>query len=144
MLIVYGSIIEMSIEYLKKNRTKFFLKIHLIMVCKYRKQLLKHEIDKDLKNIILEVSNKSQFTIDIMETDLDHIHLLLDIIPTYSISSIVNRLKSISTYNIWKLHERFLEKHFWKERTFWSDGYFTCSVGEACPDTIRQYIENQG
>ncbi|ELH7179123.1 transposase, partial [Campylobacter coli] len=28
--------------------------------------------------------------------------------------------------------------------TFWSDGYFACSVGEATPETIKKYIENQG
>ena len=38
----------------------------------------------------------------------------------------------------------FLKKEFWKEHTFWSDGYFVCSIGEANPDTIRKYIENQG
>lgn len=37
-----------------------------------------------------------------------------------------------------------LKKEFWKEHTFWSDGYFVCSIGEANPETIRKYIENQG
>lgn len=37
-----------------------------------------------------------------------------------------------------------LTKQFWKEHTFWSDGYFVCSIGEANPDTVRKYIENQG
>ena len=31
-----------------------------------------------------------------------------------------------------------------KEYSFWSDGYFVCSIGEANPDTIRKHIENQG
>ncbi|WP_188347450.1 transposase, partial [Sphingobacterium cavernae] len=38
----------------------------------------------------------------------------------------------------------FLFKHFSKKHTFWSDGYFVCSIGEASPDTIREYILNQG
>lgn len=37
-----------------------------------------------------------------------------------------------------------LRKYFWKEHSFWSDGYFVCYIGEANPDTIRKYIENQG
>lgn len=37
-----------------------------------------------------------------------------------------------------------LTKQFWKEHTFWSDEYFVCSIGEANPDTVRKYIENQG
>jgi putative transposase len=131
--------------YISKNRCKFYLKIHLILVCKYRKRLLEvKRIDDDMKQIIYDISNISSFNIDVMETDKDHIHILLNIIPTYSISAIVNRIKSISSNRIWKLHWNFLRHHFWKERTFWSDGYFVCSIGEANPDTIRKYIEDQG
>lgn len=66
-------------------------------------------------------------------------------IPRLSITSIVRKLKQESTYHIWRsTHRSFLFKHFWKERTFWSDGYFVCSIGEASPDTIRQYIITQG
>jgi putative transposase len=97
-----------------------------------------------MKQIILDISKISNFTIDIMETDKNHIHILLNIVPTYSIASIVNRIKSISTNRIWKLHWNILRRSFWKENTFWSDGYFVCSIGEASPDIIRKYIENQG
>jgi putative transposase len=81
---------------------------------------------------------------EVMETDKDHIHLLLDMEPTVAPVSIVNRLKSISTNRIWKRHEAYLKGHFWKERTFWSDGYFVCSTGNASMETIRAYIESQG
>ena len=118
--------------------------MHLIFVCKYRKKLLQGKIDEDLKQIVFEICQSSSFEIDIMETDKDHLHMLLNITPVYSISSIVNRLKSISTNRIWKLNQNILKRHFWREKTFWSDGYFVCSIGEANPDTIRRYIETQG
>lgn len=54
------------------------------------------------------------------------------------------KLKQESTINLWKYFPVFLSKHFWNERTFWSDGYFACLIGEASPETIRRYIENQG
>lgn len=44
--------------------------------------------------------------------------------------------------NIWKVVD--LKKYFWVEKTFWSDGYFVCSTGQASTETIRKYIENQG
>ena len=47
-------------------------------------------------------------------------------------------------YDVLANYSGFLTKHFWKEHTFWSDGYFVCSIGEANPDTIRKYIESQG
>jgi len=37
-----------------------------------------------------------------------------------------------------------LKQHFWKENTFWTDGYFVCSIGEASPETMQRYIQNQG
>lgn len=45
---------------------------------------------------------------------------------------------------IWKKHKDYLKKCFWKEYTFWSDGYFVYSIGEANPKTIKKCIENQG
>lgn len=131
-------------SYISNSHCKFYLKVHLIFVCKYRKKLLEGKIDEDLKQIIFEICNNSSFKMDIMETDRDHLHMLLNITPAYSISSIVNRLKSISTNRVWKLHQNALKRHFWREKTFWSDGYFVCSIGEANPDTIRRYIETQG
>ena len=80
-----------------------------------------------------------------METDKDHIHLLIDYDPKVSVLQIVRRLKQETTFELWKVHEEYLKKYFWKEHTFWSDGYFACSIGEgASYDTIQEYIKNQG
>jgi putative transposase len=100
--------------YITTNRAKHNLKIHLILVCKYRKKLLIGDIDKNIKNIIREIEANSDFSIIKMETDIDHIHLMIQYIPRLSISSIVNRIKSITTKKIWELHKEYLKKHFWK------------------------------
>jgi putative transposase len=42
----------------------------------------------------------------------------------------------------WKAKNR--RKHFWKGRTFWTGGYFACSVGDVSGEMLRKYIENQG
>ena len=78
-----------------------------------------------------------------MESDADHIHFLVSYPLYISITSIVRKLKQESTIVLWKIYREYLSKEFWKESTFWSDGYFACSIGEANPDTIRKYIENQ-
>ena len=59
-----------------------------------------------------------------MESDKDRIHLLITYSPDISITSIVRRLKQKSTHELWNNYSGFLTKHFWKEHTFWSDGYF--------------------
>ena len=130
--------------YISTNRSKHNLKIHLIFVCKYRKNLLMNKINDDMKIIIRNIESKSDFDILEMETDKDHIHLMIQFPPRVAISAIVNRIKSLSTYNIWRQNYYFLSKQFWKEKTFWTDGYFVCSIGEASPETIQKYIQNQG
>ena len=53
-------------------------------------------------------------------------------------------MKSYITYHIWERHQEFLSKHFWKEHTLWTDGYFVCFVGNVSEKTLREYIKNQG
>ena len=97
-----------------------------------------------IKEIFSAIEQRSDFSIDIMETDKDHIHLLVSYPPNISVTSIARRLKQESTRELWDRYPEWLRRHFWKEHTFWSDGYFVCSIGEASPETIRKYIENQG
>ena len=126
------------------NRSKHYLKIHLIFVCKYRKPLLMGNLNEDMKTILENITNNSDFSIEVMESDINHIHFLIRYIPRLSVSSIVRKLKQESTKQIWSLYSDILSQEFWLEKTFWSDGYFACSIGEASPDTIREYILNQG
>ena len=67
-------------NYISTNRSKHYLKCHLIFVCKYRKPMLIGQLNDDIKRIFQSIA----------------------------------------------------------------DGYFVCSIGEASPDTIREYILSQG
>ena len=101
-------------NYISINRHKYYLKVHLVFVCKYRKQLLvNNDINLKVKEIFKSIESNSDFTIDIMETDKDHIHLLVSYPPKVSISSIVRKLKQKSTIIIlWKYFPVYLSKHF--------------------------------
>ena len=79
-----------------------------------------------------------------METDKDHIHYMIKTEPTISISKVVNLIKSYTTYNIWKKYTEYLKNHFGKEHTFWTNGYFACSVSNVSEEMLKQCIENQG
>ena len=136
----------MNAEYHSKSHCKYMIKLHMIFVVKYRKSLMTGEIDEDMKQIVHEISQSedSLFSIETMESDNDHLHLLLNIEPTVSATSIAQRIKQMSTIKIWQKHSDTLKKQFWKENTFWSDGYFVCSTGNANMETIKKYIEEQG
>ncbi len=64
--------------------------------------------------------------------------------PTMSVSKTVNLIKSYTAYHIWERYPNYLRKHFRKERTFWTDGYFVCRVGNVSEEMLCKYIENQG
>lgn len=131
-------------NYISTNRSKHYLKCHLIFVCKYRKQMLVGQLNDDIKQIFQSIANGSEFEIEVMETDKDHVHFLIRYIPRLSISQIVRRLKQESTRQLWLLHSNTLRQYYWYRKILWSDGYFVCSIGEASPETIRQYILTQG
>ena len=131
-------------NYNHENRHKYYLKCHLIFCIKYRRKILKGEFDDNIKAIFQSIADNSDFDIDIMETDKDHIHFLISYPPKLSVTSIVRKLKQESTVFSWRLYDSMLRKYFWKEKTLWSDGYFVCSIGEANPNTVIEYIRNQG
>ena len=105
-------------NYVSRNHSKYYLKVHLIFVCKYRKKLLINNFDNIVKNVILEISYRSIFNIDILETDEDHIHMLISYPAKLSVTSIIRKLKQESTIYLWKNYSKFLSKHFYKEHTF--------------------------
>jgi len=128
-------------DYVTKNHSKFLLMYHFIFVVKYRKKI----IDSfSIKDVLQKCTEKQDFNILKVETDKDHVHLLVQSEPKVSPLRIVKTLKGNSTIILWKLFEERLKKEFWKEHTFWSDGYFVCSIGNVSEKTIGRYIDEQG
>ncbi|XZX31688.1 transposase IS200-family protein (plasmid) [Clostridioides difficile] len=116
-------------DYVSRNHSKYLLLVHLIFVCKYRKNLL-IKFGDEIKHILSDVAKEKDLIMVEMEVDKNHVHLLVKYKPTVSILEIVRWFKQISTYRIWRINNNqlYLNKYFWKEKTFWSDGYFACSI----------------
>ena len=134
----------MDYRYNRHNRRKQSLKVHIVLVTKYRKQILKGSIADDVKQKILDIANTRGYEIIAMETDKDHIHFLLSYDTTDRVCDIVKIVKQETTYYLWQKYNQVLSKQYWKKKIFWSDGYFACSIGEVSSATIQKYIESQG
>ena len=80
----------MDNRYNHHNRRKYSLKVHIVLVTKYRKQILKQNIAGDVKQKILDLANTHNWEILAMETDKDHIHFLLSYDTTERVCDIVN------------------------------------------------------
>lgn len=131
--------------YSRGGHSKYGMKVHIIFVTKYRKKLfMSSKRADDVKQFLYDVAKKYGYTVIQMETDKDHVHILLEYSPKVSVSDIVRQLKQYSTYQMWKHHEEYLSKQYWKHRILWSDGYFACSIGQVSQEIIERYIQNQG
>ena len=134
----------MDYRYNRHNRRKYSLKVHIVLVTKYRKKLLKGSITDDVKQKIFDIANTRGYEITAMEADKDHLHFLISYDTTDRVCDIVKIVKQETTYYLWQKYGSFLSKQYWKKRIFWSDGYFACSIGEVSSATIQKYIESQG
>ena len=134
---------KLNKNYKSKNHSKFILTYHIIFVCKYRKKLL-IKYGEDVKQIMYDISKKYDFDIKEMEVDKDHIHMMISSVPKISPLQIVRVLKQQSTIQMWRRYSSELKKQYWKENTFWTDGYFCSTIGEVSSKTLKHYIQNQG
>lgn len=130
-------------NYKSKNHSKFILTYHIIFTCKYRKKLL-IKYGEDVKQIMYDISKKYDFDIKEMEVDKDHIHMMISLAPKISPLQIVRVLKQQSTIQMWRRYASELKKQYWKENTFWTDGYFCSTIGEVSSEILKYYIQNQG
>lgn len=134
----------MDNRYNRHSRRKYSLKAPIVLVTKYRRQLLKGTIADDVKQKIFDICNSNSWNIIAMETDKDHVHFLVSYDATDRVCDIVKVVKQQTIYHLWQKYSDFLSRQYWKKKIFWSDGYFACSIGEVSSATIQKYIENQG
>ena len=108
----------MNNRYNRYNRRKYSLKVHIVLVTKYRKQLLKDFIADDVKQEILHIANTRGYEIIAIETDKDHIHFLLSYDTADRVCDIVKIVKQETTYHLWQKYSSVLSKQYWKEKHF--------------------------
>ena len=133
----------MDSRYNRHNRRKYSLKVHIVLVTKYRKQLLKGSIADDVKQEILDIANTRGYEIIAIETDKDHIHFLLSYDTADRVCDIVKIIKQETAYHLWQKYSSVLSKQYWKEKNILFRFYFACSIGEVSLATVQKYIESQ-
>ena len=100
----------MNNRYNRHNRRKYSLKVHIVLVTKYRKQLLKGSIADDAKQEIFDIANTRGYEIIAIETDKDHIHFLLSYDTADRVCDIVKIVKQETTYHLWHKYSSVLSK----------------------------------
>ena len=125
------------------GHAKTRLRYHIIFTTKYRRKCL-----EDIKDSVIDAfkyaESISHFKIHEMETDRDHIHLLIEFRPAYSIEQTVRRLKQVTTNYLYEHVGWYLEKFYrGNKRKLWTGGYFVSTIGDVSEQKTIEYIRNQ-
>jgi putative transposase len=100
-------------------------------------------IGRSLKSICLEISERYEINFIEIGYEADHVHFLLQSVPTYSVSEIVTKLKSLIARELFLKHPE-IKKELWGG-IFWTSGYYANTVGlYDSRDVIMAYVSNQG
>ena len=130
-------------DLIRKSHNVSILMYHFVCVAKYRRLVITEEVDSVLKDVCIEISKRFQIRFLEIGTEGDHVHFLIQSVPTYSPTKIVTKIKSIIAREIFSAVPSVKEQLWGGE--FWTDGYFVSTVGEhANEDVIRQYIQRHG
>ena len=129
--------------HIKKEHNKTLLMYHVVAVVKYRKSLISKEIGNFIKEICLELSERFEIIFIEIGFEDDHVHFLLQSVPTISVTKIVQLLKgNLSRQIFLKFPE--IKKQLWGGE-FWTSGFYANTVSQYGGEkTIIRYIQNQG
>ena len=122
------------------EHTRWRCQYHIVFSPKFRRLAIYNEIKVDIGKILRQLCQ--QKGIEIIEAELcpDHIHMLINVPPKYSISNVMGYLKGKSSLMIFDRHANL--KYKYGNRHFWSRGYYVDTVGRN-KKQIQEYIKNQ-
>ena len=120
----------------------FSLFFHLVLVVKYRRNVIDIDISNRLKEIFLYIAPNYHISLVEWNHDSNHVHVLYKFHPKTQHSVFINAYKSASSRLI-KNEFPLLRHKLWKEY-FWSRSFCLLSAGGAPLDVLKKYIESQG
>ena len=130
-------------EFIHKSHNVTVLLYHLVFPAKYRRVVFDKGVDRALTEVCLEVEKRYEVKFLEIGTDEDHVHFLVQSVPTYSVSKLVRQVKSLTARHIFSRCPH-VKKQLWGGE-FWSDGFFACTVGKHGDETmIGKYVRDQG
>ena len=114
---------------------------HLEWCPKYRYNMFRREENKKLcEEILKEVAERHKIKINELSVMPDHIHTVVEIPSTMSVSKALQLLKGASSRELFKRKPHF--KCRYPKGHFWSPGKFYRSVGDTDAETVIQYVRD--
>jgi len=130
-------------KYIHKSHNVTVLLYHLVSSAKYRRVVFTDEVDMVLLEVCEEISKRYEIHFLEIGTDKDHVHFLIQSVPSYSVTKIVTMIKSLTAREVFKRCPD-VKKQLWGGE-FWGKGYFVNTVGQhGTEKMIAKYVQSQG
>ena len=114
---------------------------HIVWLPKYRKKVLEGNVKSRLGELLRECAEINAWEIQELKIQIDHVHLVIQLPPSVSVSKAVQLLKGISSKML-RTELPEIKKFLWGN-DFWADGYFSETFGHCSEETILNYVRNQ-
>ena len=133
----------MESRYIHKAHDVSVLMYHVVCAAKYRRVVMSEEVDVALKNACMEIEKRWEIYFLEIGVDRDHAHFLVQSVPAYSPTKIVQTLKSVTAREVFAKAPEVKRKLWGGE--FWGKGYFVNTVGQhGSEKVIAEYVKRQG
>ena len=124
--------------YRSSSNVVYSSKYHLVWCPKYRRRVLVGQVETRLVQIVRQVCVEHRVQILGIETMPDHLHLLVEVDPSFGVSRLVRLIKGRSSR---VLRQEF--PHLRRLPTLGTNSWFCSTVGGAPLEVVRRYVENQ-
>jgi putative transposase len=131
----------MSIKAQSGAHSMHVLTFHLVWCVKYRHTLLTRQIGDRVKEIVSEIAANIGTEIIEIETDTDHVHVLIRLKPSLSVSQVLHRFKGASARRIFQEFPQ-LRRRLWGGH-LWSPSSFSSTVGGVTLEAVKKYVKEQ-
>ena len=122
------------------NHTISQIQVHIVWVTKYRYQVLKGEIQKRCRELIIQICDAEDIRILKGVVSKDHVHMHIEYPPSKSVSNIVKKLKGRVSRKLQQEYPK-LSKTYWGKH-FWAIGYGAWSTGNVTDELVQEYLEH--
>jgi len=130
-------------EFIHKSHNVSVLMYHVVCPAKYRRVVFSDEVEDVLREVCIEIEKRYEIRFLEIGVDSDHVHFLIQAVPTYSPTKIVQMIKSITAREIFS-RVPMVKKQLWGGE-FWSKGYFVSTVGRSGDEKkTGAYVKGQG
>ncbi len=130
-------------DHIYKRHNKTLLLYHLVFPVKYRRKVIDGVISEYIKEVCFKIGERYEIQFIEIGTDDDHVHFLVQSVPTMTVSNIVRTIKSLTAREVFKNHPE-VKRDLWGGN-FWTSGFYANTVGMyGNKEVIKKYVENQG